>query len=72
MHSSLVALLKTVLVSSAYLGLMNSAMHPWLYFKTTEYSGRENTKELMLPGKTEKPLISVASFPTVALRRGPN
>ena len=43
MHSNRVALLNFVLVASAYFGLMNSEIAPWVSLRTSWNSGTENT-----------------------------
>ena len=62
MHSSLAEDLN-VLELGWYLGLMNSAMSPWVFCKVALYSGMENTRQLVLPGNSEKPCESVGSGP---------
>ena len=65
MHSSLVEDLNLVLVSSAYFGFINSAINPLVCYITLLYSGKENNKELILPGYLEYPLSSTYSPPNL-------
>lgn len=68
MHSNREDDLNLVLEASAYLGLMNSAISPLDYANTTEYSGNENNRQLVLPGYLEYPFTSTGSPPTVFIK----
>mmetsp|Transcript_23287 Transcript_23287/g.54103 ORF Transcript_23287/g.54103 Transcript_23287/m.54103 type:complete len:271 (-) Transcript_23287:707-1519(-) len=73
-HSRRVALLKRVLLSSAYFGLTNSLTTPCLDSSVSRYRLVANTRQLMLPGKGECPVAGSATSPeekaSVERRRG--
>lgn len=72
MHSNLVELLNRVLVESAYFGFMNSEIAPFVYWRTSSNSASENTRVLILPGKTLLPSESTGSFPIVEFNNESN
>jgi hypothetical protein len=71
MHSNLVEDLNLVLVASAYFGLMNSAINPFVSYNILLYSGKEKISPLILPGNFEYPCSSVCSPPNY-LSKGSN
>jgi len=62
-HSSLVAALKTVLATSAYLGLTNSAIAPPFLLSASIYSGREKSNVFVFPGNGERFAVSGVPIP---------
>lgn len=63
MHSSLEDDLNLVFVASAYFGFINSAINPFVYWRTVSYSFKENNKQLIFPGYLENPYSSIGSPP---------
>jgi hypothetical protein len=74
MHSSLVGALKVVLASSAYLGLTNSGITPFVFSRFSTYSANLKTRVLVFPGKYEKPcsLGTSPPFSHLLLSKGSN